>query len=583
MTKRRFTLLDAVDDPLLFAPWFKDKASWAAWFAFLRALFGLPLTAEQLALYRDSTGRAEAPTTPASEGWLICGRRSGKSFALALVAVYLAAFHSYRQYLAPGERGVVLVVASDRKQARVIFRYVRALLLGVPMLRKLVDRETTEAFDLSNSTSIEIMAASYRSLRGYTVIAALLDELAFWPTDDSANPDTEIIAAIKPAMATIPNAMLLCASSPYAQRGALFDAFKRHHGRDGSVLVWRAPTRTMNATVPQSVVDAAMEADPASAAAEYLAQWRTDVETFVGRDVVESAVVPGRHELPRMDHTRYSAFVDPSGGSSDSMTLAVAHMQGSRVVLDLIRERLAPFSPDACVKEFSDALRGHGVAQIVGDRYAGEWPREAFRKHGVDYRVADKAKSDLYLALLPLLNSDRVELLDSKRLVAQLCGLERKTARSGKDSIDHVPGGRDDVANAVAGAAVLAVEAAAQPRVPDRQPGVLLEANGLGRRRPRGRDRQNGDAIVLRERPWPRRRLLLARLRSAWPRVVRAMNILKQQRADELRGRLAALVERRANLAADSAQANTLQQIDDEIASTCRAVADLERALRTEP
>jgi len=129
------------------------------------------------------------------------------------------------------------------------------------------------------------MAASYRSLRGYTVISALLDELAWWPTDDSANPDHEIIAAIKPAMSTIPNAMLLCASSPYAQRGALFDAFKRHYGQDGPVLVWKAPTRTMNPTVPQSVIDAAMEADPLSAAAEYMAQFRTDVENYCSRDV----------------------------------------------------------------------------------------------------------------------------------------------------------------------------------------------------------------------------------------------------------------------------------------------------------
>ena len=339
--RRRFTLLDAIDDPQLFAPWFKDRATWAAWFVFLRCLFGLPLTSSELALFRECTGRTEPPTAPASEGWLICGRRSGKSFMLALCAVFISAFHQYRQYLAPGERGVVLVIASDRKQARVIFRYIRALLLGVPMLRKLVERETADAFDLNNSTSIEIMAASYRSLRGYTVIAALLDELAFWPTDDSANPDVEIIAAIRPAMSTIPNAMLLCASSPYAQRGALFSAFKRHFGRDstdvrdsradsariartGNVLVWRAPTRTMNPTVPQSVIDAAMEADPASAAAEYLAQFRTDVETYISRAVVEAAVIEGRHELPRVEGIRYHAFVDPSGGSSDSMTLAVA-------------------------------------------------------------------------------------------------------------------------------------------------------------------------------------------------------------------------------------------------------------------
>jgi hypothetical protein len=460
--KRPFTILDAIGDGLLFRPWFKRPKTWRSWFVFLRALFALPLKPEQLALYRECTGRSEAPSKPASESWLICGRRSGKSFTLALTAVYLAAFHTYRQYLAPGERGVVLIVASDRKQARVIFRYVSALLLGVPMLRKLVERETADAFDLNNSTSIEIMAASYRSLRGYTVISALLDELAFWPTDDAAEPDAEIINAIRPAMATIPNAMLLCASSPYAQRGALFDAFKRHYGRDGdAVLIWRAATRTMNPTVPQSVIDAAMEADPASAAAEYMAQFRTDVESYISRDVVEAAVIEGRYELPRVEGAAYHAFVDPSGGSSDSMTLGIAHMQGERFIHDVVRERRAPFSPEAVVGEFADTLKAYGIARVYGDRYAGEWPREAFRKCGIEYLVASKTKSDLYLGLLPLLNSGRVELLDDKRLVAQLCSLERRTSRAGKDSIDHVPGGKDDVINSVAGSVVLAADAAA--------------------------------------------------------------------------------------------------------------------------
>ena len=109
-----------------------------------------------------------------------------------------------------------------------------------------------------------------------------------------------------------------------------------------------------------------MEADSASAAAEYLAQFRTDVETYVSRDVVEAAVIQGRHELPRIEHTRYFAFVDPSGGSSDSMTLAITHMQGSTCIIDLIRERRAPFSPDDVVKEFSDTLRGFGVGAVVG-------------------------------------------------------------------------------------------------------------------------------------------------------------------------------------------------------------------------
>ena len=63
----------------------------------------------------------------------------------------------------------------------------------------------------------------------------------------------------------------------------------------------------------------------------------------------------------------------------------------------------------------------------------------------------------LYRDLLPLVNAGRLELLDLPRLQTQLLGLERRTARGGRDSIDHAPGAHDDVANAVAGACVAAV------------------------------------------------------------------------------------------------------------------------------
>jgi len=227
-------------------------------------------------------------------------------------------------------------------------------------------------------------------------------------------------------------------------------------------LVWKAATRTMNPTVPQSVIDEAMEADPAHAAAEYGAEFRSDVETFVSREVVDAAVVPGRHELPPVPGVQYVAFVDPSGGSADAMTLAISHRgDGDRVVLDAVRERRPPFSPDDVVLEFVALLKSYGVSSVGGDRYAGEWPRERFRVHGVEYVPAEKPKSDLYRDTLPMLNAHRVELLDIPRLSAQLCGLERRTARGGRDSIDHPPGAHDDVANCVAGCVCRAMGGAA--------------------------------------------------------------------------------------------------------------------------
>jgi hypothetical protein len=206
----------------------------------------------------------------------VCGRRAGKSFALATIAIFLAAFKDWRPYLGPNDAGTVMICAADRRQARVIMRYCLGLLRAVPMLRQLIEGETRESIALRNRVVIEIHTASFRSTRGYTIVAALLDELAYWPVDEySAAPDVEVINAIRPGLVTVPGSILLAASSPHARRGALWEAHRRHYGRDGDpILVWQAPTLAMNASVPPSVIDAAVEEDPARAQAEWCAQFR---------------------------------------------------------------------------------------------------------------------------------------------------------------------------------------------------------------------------------------------------------------------------------------------------------------------
>ena len=235
-----FSILKAIKDPKVFGQHFRTQ-TWKPWFAFLAALFGLPMTKERLAIYTKHTGRTTPPSEPLSEAWLICGRRAGKSFILAIIAVFLAVFKDWRPYLGPGEVGTVMIVARDRKQARVIKRYVGGLLHAVPMLRQVIVSETSEGIELQNNVVIEIHTASFRAIRGYTVVAALCDEIAFWPTaDDAADPDAEVLNALRPAT-TVPGAMLLCASSPYARKGALWDAHRKHFGKDGDpILVWQA-------------------------------------------------------------------------------------------------------------------------------------------------------------------------------------------------------------------------------------------------------------------------------------------------------------------------------------------------------
>jgi hypothetical protein len=220
--------------------------------------------------------------------------------------------------------------------------------------------------------------------------------------------------------------------------------------------VAQGASREFNSTLPQSVVDRALERDHAAASAEYLAEFRSDIDTFVSYEVVR-ACIGGHYEMAPMAQHRYHAFVDPSGGSADSMTMAISHKEGDKAVIDVVREVKPPFNPETAVDDFCIVLKQYRIGRVTGDRYAGEWPREQFRKRGVGYVCCEKVKSDLYRDLLPLLNSARIVLPKSERLSNQLTGLERRTSRAGKDSIDHGPGTHDDLANVVAGAANLIV------------------------------------------------------------------------------------------------------------------------------
>lgn len=396
-------------------------------------------------------------TEEVREFYAVVGRGAGKSRIVALLACFFAS----REYArAPGEFIYIGVFGPDRKQAALTFRYILGLLRSVPALAQLIVNETRDSVELSNGVIIEVITASLAAPRGRAYALAIVEEAAFLPTDDqSANPDVELLRAIRPAAARVPHSLVAVVSTPYALRGVIGTAYQRFHDQpDGEVVFVQADTLALNPTFDQRAVETAYAEDPASAAAEFGGQFRADLESYVSNENLRRVVIPGRQELTRLPEVDYVAFVDPAGGSgADSFTLAVAHgeeEEDGRViaVLDCLRERRPPFSPEETVGEFVETLCVYGVAQVVGDRFAGEWPREAFRRHGIGYRVSERSKSEIYASFLPALNSHRVELPDSPRLLVQLAGLERRVGFGGRDSIDHSPRAHDDLANVAAGA-----------------------------------------------------------------------------------------------------------------------------------
>lgn len=463
--RRLISMREALEDPDVFGTVLSGE-TWAAWRVVLIASQGEPLTEAEREIFRELTDRDREPDHPVRELVAVCGRRAGKTRAMAVAAAYFARFVDYTGDFAPGQRGRVIVMAASKDTAGEAFRYILGVFQESPACREYLFGDPIDGtIRLKNAIDIVVQAASFKTTRGPTPVAVVADEIAFWSVD-GANPDVEVMRALRPGLATLAGPLLIL-SSPYARRGVLWERYRKHFGPEGDprILVIQAPTARMHASETLATEEEAAYADdPVSAAAEWGAQFRTDSEAFVSIEIVQEVTPRGVREIPWVEGNRYVAFVDMSGGGSDSHVLAIAHREkgtgglGGIGVLDLVREMKG--SPGPVVIEFVKLCMSYGIREVVGDNYGKAWVQDRFAGLGITYKTSDNNKSQIYGELLPILNSRRCRLLDVPKLEAQLTSLERKTIRgTGRDVIDHpqIKNAHDDVANAVAGAITVAM------------------------------------------------------------------------------------------------------------------------------
>ena len=131
--KPTISMRDALADPNPALP----GTCWVAWRTMLIALTGEPLTDAEREIFRKFTKRDVPPAERVREAWFVIGRRGGKSRAIAVLTVYLACLCKHEK-LVKGETGVALVIAPDKKQARVILEYANSIIEDSAMLRQTV-------------------------------------------------------------------------------------------------------------------------------------------------------------------------------------------------------------------------------------------------------------------------------------------------------------------------------------------------------------------------------------------------------------------------------------------------------------
>lgn len=426
--------------------------TWQTWQAVLKAAFAEPLTPDEETIFKAVSGGRSAPLSRVSELWVIAGRRGGKTRMAALISAYLATCVDHSSYLAPGEIGSVLCLAPTQRQAQGVLGYAKAMLEESPVLARRIDSITSEEIRLKRNVSIAVHPANFRTVRGRTLLAAVMDETALWRDETSSLPDVEALRALLPALMTT-KGMVVGISTPYAQRGLLFEKYRDHYGRDSEdVLVVKGTTRQFNPTADEAWIAKQIAADPEAATAEYEAEFRGDWTGYVDRETLAACIdVDVRQRAPVIGK-RYVAFLDPSGGKHDSMTLAISHKEGERIVLDVAHEWAPPFDPTVAVEDVVATLRKYHCTTIISDRYASGWVEGAFKRFNVHFKPSKGDKSLLFLEALPHFTSAGVALLDNTRLISQLTQLQREAGRGGRDRVVKMRGGHDDLANAVCGA-----------------------------------------------------------------------------------------------------------------------------------
>ena len=458
----RLSFTRAVSDPMLLGNVLGGD-SWVAHRAMWKAVFCEPLTDDEQPYFDMLSGARDIPAAPVSIAAIVAGRRSGKTRSTAAAIVWLACLCDWSAKLVSGETGAVVAIAPSQAQAKLLFGYVAGIIDDSPVLAQMVTNRTADSIKLDNGIEVMVRPASFRKLRGLTICALVVDEVAwlFNEADGSRNSDEEILHAAIPALATTGGPLVMI-SSPYRKTGVLWDYFNRYFGNDSDpdVLVFRGASLDLNPTLSPRIVERALAKDFEAARAEWLAEFRTDLSSYVSHDAVMACVEMGRAVRHYVEGQSYVGFVDVAGGQGkDSYTLGIAHREEDQIYSDLVAEVRPPFSPDAVTAEFAALCKQYGIGEVLADKFAGSWPAESWEKHGIRYRAEADPKSVIYAAFLPLVSGGKVSLLDHERSLSQLLNLERRTGR-GRDTIDHPRGMHDDCVNVIAGAAVMA----AQPR-----------------------------------------------------------------------------------------------------------------------
>ena len=377
----------------------------------------------------------------------------------AAIATWTATMVDHSKTLVPGEIGTIAVISASRDQSNTVLSYIKGFLLSSPLLADQIEGINRDEIVLKGNVRIAVTTNSYRTSRGRTVLLCVGDDGFSIGKMTMSEPDVE---TPEPGVAIVDRIRwhVDCDRAlAIAGKGLLFEKNRDYFGQNNDdVLAISGSTETFNPTLDPALINKARDEDPEASEAEWGGGWRRDIAAFLSEADIEAAIDYERPmELPPRSGLNYRSFADPSGGRHDRFCICVGHFEGTRdtgrFVLDVLRGAVPPFDPQEVTKQYAALLREYKLHEVTGDNYSAGWVETAFKDAGIKYVRAEKPKSALYLEAATLFARGGISLPNHPVLLRELRLLERRTHRSGRDTVDHGTNGHDDHANAVLGCA----------------------------------------------------------------------------------------------------------------------------------
>lgn len=425
----------------------------------------------------------------------LIGRRSGKSHISCFAALYEIVFGGHMKHVKVVKRKqkdgsvketrqevIVPYIAQDLPTAKANMIYIKLFAEMSPMLADQIVNANSNVIEFANGIKVQPEPPVLKTGRGVAIPVVILDEVGFWyKTVDSANPDFEVLRAVRASMAQFPNRKRFIISSPYTEEGILWDYSKAgtlgvnctnpvEKKKYGTTLVMQASTAAMEN--PQLIKAGIMEtleeeqaADPEGYVREYGARFVSAVGGYIPRELVKAATKIGRTELKRKDVEKdqlvpfYVAVMDPAF-RVDSWAFSIFHRDiKGKIVQDVLRvwtpdkKNKISLDPGMVMAEISQLCSEWDISLIYSDQYQLESLQQIAQTYrlaiaGVDF--TGRSKAQIFGSLLHLLRQGHLELLDIPVIYQQLTWIQKKLGAMGNIQISAPPGKHDDVACVIA-------------------------------------------------------------------------------------------------------------------------------------